>query len=200
MAITQLSFFITYNYLIMWKFLKGSTSQNSWYSHSGKELVFWGRSNVGKSSLINAISGDKISRTSQKPGKTREINYFETNNGKIIVDLPGYGYANVSKKMQDKISGLIDHYFTFSQNEKEVLLLLDAKIGVTAIDKEMINYLMSKNLVVHFVFTKLDKAKQEEIYASRKQINEISENINIFFVSNTIKKGINTLKEFLNIY
>lgn len=92
----------------MWKFIKGATSQDSWLNHDKEEYVFWGRSNVGKSSFINYLASSKVANTSSTPGRTKVINYFLTNNEKVIVDLPGYGFASVSKKDQDKINGIID--------------------------------------------------------------------------------------------
>lgn len=86
----------------MWKFIKSSTSQENWLDVSNHEIVFWGRSNVGKSSLINALAKTKLAKTSSTPGRTRLINYFETTNHQIVVDLPGYGYASMSKKINKK--------------------------------------------------------------------------------------------------
>ena len=173
----------------MWKYLKSAADQNSWLKHAGKELVFWGRSNVGKSSLINALSETKIAKTSATPGHTKLINYFQTNNNKIIVDLPGYGYASLNKKQQNKIAGIIDFYFKNGQNNKEVCILIDAKI----------EYLKSLNIKFSIIITKIDKANQSQKYKVKNQAMSLSNDVEIFLVSATKKIGLNDLIEFYNL-
>lgn len=183
----------------MWKYLKSAADQNSWLKHDGKELVFWGRSNVGKSSLINALSETKIAKASATPGRTRLINYFQTNNNKIIVDLPGYGYASLNKKQQNKIVGIIDFYFKNGQNNKEVCILIDAKIGFMPIDAEMIEYLKSLNIKFSIIITKIDKANQSQKYKVKNQAMSLSNDVEVFLVSATKKIGLNDLIEFYNL-
>ncbi|RMA77429.1 GTP-binding protein [Metamycoplasma subdolum] len=183
----------------MWKYLKSAQDQNSWFQHEGEEIVFWGRSNVGKSSLINSLAESKVAKTSSTPGRTRLINYFETTNKKIVVDLPGYGFAKMSKKDQDKISSIIDLYFSSSSNQKTVCLLIDAKIGFLPIDLEMIEYLNQKNIHFDIIITKIDKANQAQMHKVKKQALTFSININVFLVSSTKKKGISDILEFFKL-
>ncbi|WP_261368948.1 ribosome biogenesis GTP-binding protein YihA/YsxC [Mycoplasma struthionis] len=165
----------------MWKYIKSASDKKSWYEHSEKELIFWGRSNVGKSSLINALANQKIAKTSSTPGRTRLVNYFLTNNQKIIIDLPGYGYATMSKTDQQKVANIIDDYFTNSENQKTVCLLIDAKIGFSPIDLEMIDYLRSLNIHFDIIITKIDKANQSQKHRVKTQALTFSNEINIFF-------------------
>lgn len=183
----------------MWKYIKGATSRETWLNHSGQEIVFWGRSNVGKSSLINALANNKIAKTSQNPGRTKIINYFESDLGKIIVDLPGYGYAKLSKKEQDKISKMIDIYFNNSNIDKHVILLIDAKVGFMALDWEMINYINQTNNKLTIVATKIDKASQAQIYKLKSEFMSKFIDGDIFLVSSSKNKGILELKEYLAI-
>ncbi|AWX69466.1 ribosome biogenesis GTP-binding protein YihA/YsxC [[Mycoplasma] anseris] len=183
----------------MWKFIKSAADQLSWHIHDNQEIVFWGRSNVGKSSLINALANSKIAKTSSTPGRTRLINYFETDNKKIIVDLPGYGYASVSKKLQNKIAGIIDYYFRNHTSPKIVCFLIDAKIGFSAIDLEMIEYI--KNLNIHFdiFITKIDKANQSQRHKVKMQALTFKNEINIFMVSSQKNIGIKDITEFYEL-
>ena len=95
----------------MWKFIKSSSDKSNWLIHDNKEICFIGRSNVGKSSLINALArNSKLAKVSKMPGRTQLINYFQNENDLIIVDLPGYGYANISYSIQEKMFNMIDEY------------------------------------------------------------------------------------------
>ena len=183
----------------MWKFIKGATSQDSWLNHDKEEYVFWGRSNVGKSSFINYLASLKVANTSSTPGRTKVINYFLTNNEKVIVDLPGYGFASVSKKDQDKINGIIDVYFRQNPNQKNIFLLIDCKVGFSAIDLEMIQYLIEMGYEVNYVFTKYDKANQSQKYNIEKQVKELWPNAKYFFISSTKNKGGKEFKEAFDI-
>ncbi|AZZ65228.1 YihA family ribosome biogenesis GTP-binding protein [Metamycoplasma phocicerebrale] len=183
----------------MWKFLKSSTSQENWLDFSFDEIVFWGRSNVGKSSLINALAKSKIAKTSSTPGRTRLINYFQSSNNKIIVDLPGYGYASMSKKEQQKIAGIIDFYFRNSKSNKKICFLIDAKIGFTAIDLEMIEYINSLGLAFDIIITKIDKANQSQKYKVKTQALTFRNEINIFMVSSQNKVGLEDINNFYEL-
>ncbi|QJG66480.1 YihA family ribosome biogenesis GTP-binding protein [Mycoplasma phocoeninasale] len=183
----------------MWKYLKSASADSSWLDIPGKKIIFWGRSNVGKSSLINALANSKIAKTSSTPGRTRLINYFETNNKKIVVDLPGYGYAAVSKKMQYKIASIIDFYFKNDQHEKNVCLLIDSRVGFMAIDLEMIQYLNELNIKFDIFITKIDKANQAQKHKVKKQALTFSNDINIFLVSAAKKQGIEEIVEFYEL-
>ncbi|ADE19811.1 ribosome biogenesis GTP-binding protein YihA/YsxC [Mycoplasma crocodyli] len=183
----------------MYKFIKSSTDKSNWYDHQASEICFWGRSNVGKSSLLNAIVNNKsLARVSKTPGRTQLLNYFENDLSKnIIVDLPGYGYAKISKSQKDKMLKMIDEYLKNSSSLKAVLLLIDSRHGITNIDREIINYLVSINLPIVLIYTKIDKLNQKE----KSQLIKMSKNefsinkFNYLFVSSQTRQGIDELNK-----
>lgn len=122
------------------------------------EIAFAGRSNVGKSSLINAILGRrKLARVSKDPGRTREINFFRINGRFHLVDLPGYGYAKVSKETRRRWAPLIESYLRESDRLLGLVVLIDCRHGVTGTDRRLIDFLERVDVPVLFVLTKIDK-------------------------------------------
>jgi GTP-binding protein len=122
------------------------------------EFAFIGRSNVGKSSLINMLTGKKgLAKTSGTPGKTQLINHFIINDQWYIVDLPGYGYARASKTMRSKWEKFIADYLTKRENLMNIFVLLDARLEPQKIDLEFMNWCGEKGLPFSMVFTKIDK-------------------------------------------
>lgn len=186
----------------MFKFIKSSTSSNDWYVHNNNvEICFWGRSNVGKSSLINALNNNsKLAIVSKTPGRTQLINYFEDEQNHVWVDLPGYGYANVSKSKIEKMNKMIEYYLKNNKKLKHVILLIDSRTGITKIDSEVIMFLDSINLDFSLVFTKIDKLNQKEKSKLTKSIQKdfvILQNKTVFFVSSAKKININNLYNYL---
>ena len=120
------------------KFIAGSNSMNSLPEETVSEIAFSGRSNVGKSSLINSITGTKfIARTSQNPGRTQQLNFFEVGNGQIrLVDFPGFGYAKASKSSIQKWNNLIKSYIKYRSSLVRVFLLIDSRRGITNPDRD----------------------------------------------------------------
>ncbi len=127
--------------------------------YEAPEVCFVGRSNVGKSSFINMICRrSALARTSSLPGRTRLINLFSVNNGKLIlVDLPGYGYAATSKSRKEGWGELIEGYLTRSEKLRRIFLLVDVRIAATDYDKQMINYMHYHALPFTVIATKCDK-------------------------------------------
>jgi GTP-binding protein len=122
------------------------------------EFAFIGRSNVGKSSLINMLTGKKgLAKTSGTPGKTQLINHFIINDQWYIVDLPGYGYARASKTMRSKWEKFIADYLTKRETLMNIFVLLDARLEPQKIDLEFMNWCGEKGLPFSMVFTKIDK-------------------------------------------
>ena len=122
------------------------------------EFAFIGRSNVGKSSLINMLTGNKkLAKTSGTPGKTQLINHFEINKEWYLVDLPGYGYAKVSKKERAKFEVFISEYLMMRETLMNVFVLIDCRLEPQLIDVEFMNWCGSKQIPFCIVFTKLDK-------------------------------------------
>ena len=139
------------------------------------EYAFIGRSNVGKSSLINMLtSRKKLAKTSSTPGKTRLINHFRINDEWFLADLPGYGYAKVSKKERDSISRMIEQYATLRQNLVCFFVLIDARIPPQQLDLDFIEWLGDSNLPFVIVYTKVDKVTQKE---KSKHLSRLKENL-----------------------
>ena len=137
------------------------------------EISFVGRSNVGKSSLINNLTSIKnLAKTSQVPGLTKMVNYFDINDGQLrFVDLPGYGYAKVGRKQKDVWSSLMGDYLSLSNSLKLVFLLVDIRHEPSELDLMMVNYLISQKIPFAVIATKADKlsksAINNSIFASR---------------------------------
>ena len=180
------------------KFLKSAPSIKDAIQPNFTEVALLGRSNVGKSSFLNAFTNQKIAKTSQTPGKTRLINFFEVEDeGKkyILVDLPGFGYAKVSKTMQKEWGRNLDEFLKKRFNIKLFIHLRDARHPNMQIDENVDNYLKSflkKDQQILTVFTKIDKLKQSEIAKLKKDYP------NSLFVSNVKKRGIAEVKRKIN--
>ena len=131
------------------------------------EFAFIGRSNVGKSSLINMLCGNKsLAKISGTPGKTQAINLFEINNQWMLADLPGYGYAKISKSIKDKFSFMIKSYLKQRENLFCAFILIDVRIAPQDNDIEMIDWMGENEVPFYIVFTKIDKLKQAELEAN----------------------------------
>ena len=129
-----------------------------------KEFAFAGRSNVGKSSFINAMLNRKnLARTSSTPGKTRTINFYRVNDDLRLVDLPGYGYAKVAKSEKEKWAGIINRYLENRENLVETILLVDIRHEPTALDKQMYDYIIESGFSGIVIATKKDKIKKSQV-------------------------------------
>lgn len=157
------------------------------------EIAFVGRSNVGKSSIINALTNRrKLAKVSQTPGKTRLINFFLINDDFYLVDLPGYGYAKVSKKEKESWGKTIETYLNGREELKRVVLLVDSRHKPTADDILMFNWIKHYGYEAIIVATKSDKLSNNEIPKSRKLIKEtlkLTEDDEFYFFSSLNKKG-----------
>ena len=145
------------------EFLKGVVAMSGLPADDRTEVCFAGRSNVGKSSLINALTGRKaLARTSNTPGRTQEINFFTLAESHYIVDLPGYGYANAPLAVVEKWQRLLKQYLSGRQSLRRVFVLIDSRHGIKAVDKEILDLLDSSAVTFQVVLTKTDKLKQSE--------------------------------------
>lgn len=155
-----------------------SAVRQSQYPDDNKpEFLLVGRSNVGKSSFINSIIERRnFARISSKPGKTQTLNFYNVNNDFYLVDVPGYGYANVSKERQQKFGMMIEEYLENRPNLKEVFLLIDFRHKPTQDDLLMYNFLKYYDIKVTIVCTKVDKIGRT---LREKQENLIKETLNI---------------------
>ncbi|WP_420403148.1 ribosome biogenesis GTP-binding protein YihA/YsxC [Nisaea sp.] len=128
------------------------------------EIAFAGRSNVGKSSLVNALTGRKtLARTSNTPGRTQQLNFFDLGGRLMVVDLPGYGYAKVSKSQVAAWNHVLRHYLKGSTVLQRVLLLIDSRHGLKDTDREMMDMLDQAAVSYQVVLTKIDKPKKAEL-------------------------------------
>lgn len=144
-------------------FLKGVVAMSGLPPADRLEVAFAGRSNVGKSSLINALTGRKgLARASNTPGRTQEINYFTTTNGPYLVDLPGYGYAEAPLPIVEKWQRLLKAYLSGRATLRRAFVLIDARHGVKKVDQDIMNLLDKSAVTFQAVLTKADKVKENE--------------------------------------
>lgn len=157
------------------KFLLGVGEQWQLPADECFEVAFAGRSNVGKSSVLNTICQRKaLARTSKTPGRTRELNYFSIDELHHLVDLPGYGYASVNESMKKKWAKLLDHYLSQRASLKGLILIMDIRHPMTDFDQQMLNYCADSNLQTHILLNKADKmsksAANKVLFGLRKDL------------------------------
>ena len=165
------------------------------------EIAFVGRSNVGKSSIINALTNRRhLAKIGKTPGKTRLINFFLINNDFHLVDLPGYGYAKVSKKEQESWGKIIETYLYGREELKKVVLLVDSRHKPTADDITMYEWIKHYGYNVVVVATKKDKIKNNDLKKQEKLIKEtlkIPDEEKLYLFSSANKKGRDELVDYL---
>ena len=166
------------NFFISNKFLGSFNSYADIpYSEIKKECCFIGRSNVGKSSLLNAITKTrKLAKTSKTPGRTQSINVFQINNKINIIDLPGYGFAKVSKVMRENLILLIEQYIENRVKLNHVFLLIDAKVGMKNSDIDMLDFLNNCSKKFSIILTKIDRISSNQIDFQKKSILSLMKN------------------------
>ena len=157
------------------KFIKSASKKSEFIFDDLAQVAIVGRSNVGKSSLINTLTNnEKLAKTSSTPGRTRLVNYFNIDNKFYLVDLPGYGYHKASKGIAKAWDNVMNDYFSDNPNLKLVLLLLDSRILATDLDKQMMDYLFEKQIPALIVLTKADKISRSEL---NLQIDKLSKEL-----------------------
>lgn len=145
------------------EFVKGVVAMSGLPPADRMEVCFAGRSNVGKSSLINALTGTKaLARASNTPGRTQEINYFSQGPDLYLVDLPGYGYANAPLPVVEKWQRLLKQYLSGRQTLRRAFVLIDMRHGVKPVDEEILSLLDSAAVTFQCVLTKADKVKDKD--------------------------------------
>jgi len=158
------------------------------------EIAFAGKSNVGKSSMINAMLNRRnLARTSSSPGKTQTINFYNINDRFNFVDLPGYGYAKVSKQEKDKWGGMTETFFKFRNQLKEVVLLVDIRHEPGVNDQQMYEWIRSFNYTGYVIATKADKlsrSQQIKCISAIKKTLKIEDSKLIFPISAPSKQGV----------
>ncbi|HXT18596.1 MAG TPA: ribosome biogenesis GTP-binding protein YihA/YsxC [Gemmatimonadaceae bacterium] len=160
------------------EFIGGMASLGGWRPEvTLPEIAFAGRSNVGKSSLLNRlIHRKKFARVSNTPGRTREVNFFKVNDAFVLVDLPGYGYARISKERRAEWKPLIESYLSSSAQLRGIVLLLDARHDPTNDDRQMLDFLSELGVPTIVVLTKIDKLRPAE---RRRHMTEICASVGL---------------------
>ena len=159
------------------EFLQSVTDWRKCPSANLPEYAFIGRSNVGKSSLINMlVNNKKLAKTSSKPGKTQTINHFLINKNWYLVDLPGYGYASISKSMREKWQKMISDYLVKRENLQVIFVLIDSRLEPQKIDLEFISNLGAAGIPFALIFTKTDKISTSKVQSNvQKFYNKLAE-------------------------
>lgn len=184
-------------------FIKSSQKWQDCPEPTLPEYAFIGRSNVGKSSLINALMNRKdLAKTSQTPGKTQLINHFIVNSGWYLTDLPGYGYARVSKSQRKGFEQLITNYIVHRKNLVNLFVLIDIRHEPQKIDLEFMEWCGEKQVPFSIVFTKADKLKTSQVAAQaesyRKKLLEFWEELPRDFVTSAENKlGCDEILDFI---
>jgi len=183
-------------------FVKSASKPSQYPPTSHPEFFFAGKSNSGKSSMLNAICNrKKLAITSKTPGRTQLINFFLINDCISFVDIPGYGYANTSKKISAAWNDMILNYLASERNIVSMFMAVDIRRGIEELDKKMINLTSSYNININIIITKSDKvSKVKRIEAKREIENELTnfknvKNIHIF--SSKSKEGIKDILEII---
>ena len=184
-----------------WFFLNEVHSVSTLPNDNIPEFIFWGRSNVGKSSLINLLTRKKMAKTSKTPGRTKGLIFFQYKNILRIVDFPGYGFSYIPKEKIIKLDDLIEKFLVTRENIKKIFLLFDSRHLIKPIDEIIINSLTEiQNKEINFIFTKNDKIKSiQEKEKMNQSISDISKKFNkkIFRTSIRDSNDIISLRKFL---
>ncbi|QBQ07732.1 GTP-binding protein YsxC [Spiroplasma gladiatoris] len=177
-------------------FIKSGAAKKDWINDNIPEICFVGRSNVGKSTFINALCNqNKLAKTSSTPGKTRLLNFFDINNSTFrIVDAPGYGYARVSFAQKEAFGEMMEDYLVNRKNLKGVCQLVDLRHKPTIDDKNLYSFFKKNNIRVLIVATKKDKCKRNDIIKNEKLVKnelQLDEKDMFISISSTDKNNLN---------
>lgn len=182
------------------KFVWGSTTPGSWPNTAFPEIAFVGRSNVGKSSLLNALTGQRsLAKVSKTPGRTQQFNFFNLADRFMLLDMPGYGYAKVGKRLEHMWSEMADSYFKTRDQLKRLFVLVDSRHGLKETDLMLMDWLNRLAVPYQIILTKIDKTTQADL---QKIAGELMETLQknaaaspeILFTSAEKKQGIEVLR------
>jgi len=182
------------------QFLLGAAQASQFPEDIGFEVAFAGRSNAGKSSAINVLTQQKsLARTSKTPGRTQQINFFVIDNDRRLVDLPGYGFAKVSKREQAHWGQLLEQYLQSRESLRGLVLLMDSRHPLKDTDRMLIDWCIASELPCHLLLTKSDKLNNQE---RSKALNTVKQAVQSNFVTlqffSALKKtGLDALEQQL---
>lgn len=185
------------------KFIKSASKKAEFIEDELPQIAIVGRSNVGKSSLINLLTNNsKMAKTSSTPGRTRLVNYFNINNQFYLVDLPGYGYHKAGKSIANAWDAVMNDYFVDNEKLKLVFVLLDSRIEPTELDKQMLDYLATNEISAVIIMTKTDKISRSELFLNMSKISkEIRFNKDLIIATSALKKqGVERIEALLDEY
>ena len=185
------------------RFIAGASNPAALPPEGLPEIAFVGRSNVGKSSLVNALTGRRmLARISNTPGRTRQINFFDLGGSLMLVDLPGYGYAEAPKSAVKSWTSLVRHYLQTRATLRRVCLLIDSRHGIKDIDRPLMRILDTAGVSYQMVLTKADKASKGELAAvpermAAELVEHVAAHPEILLTSAVDRRGIPELRENL---
>lgn len=187
------------------KFVKGCAQLSQLPIDEGIEVAFAGRSNAGKSSALNAITNRKgLARISKTPGRTREINIFELDETRRIVDLPGYGFAKVSAEIKRRWNQLLNNYCEQRQSLRGLVLLMDVRHPLKADDEMMLAWACNVQLPVHILLTKADKLSRSQQNTSlakvKQQLQPFGNLVSVQLFSSPSKLGVDEARSLLDAW
>ena len=185
------------------RFILGTPDARRAPPDEGVEVAFAGRSNAGKSSALNVLTGQRaLARISKAPGRTREINFFEVQDGIRLVDLPGYGYAKVSRSMKQQWQRNISTYLETRQSLGGVIVLMDVRHPLKEIDQQILGWCHAANLLTHVLLTKSDKLKRGPAKAAllrtRKALQALHSEATLQLFSAHTRDGAEELQRVLD--
>lgn len=186
------------------EFVKGAVSWSDLPADGRPEVAFLGRSNVGKSSLLNAVVGRRaLARTSGQPGKTRELNYYLINGTLYFVDLPGYGYARVSKAEREKWGRLIGRYVTERETLQLLIHLIDSRHSPTELDRDIIGLAKGTGVSSVIALTKCDKLSGNQRTNTERRMHDVLAGfgleVPVILTSATTRRGLDELLGWIGI-
>jgi len=181
-------------------YLTGAWSASQFPVDQGQEIAFAGRSNSGKSSAINTITGRiALARTSKTPGRTQLINFFSLGEGQRLVDLPGYGFAKVPPDMQQHWHELMEAYFESRQSLRGLVILMDSRHPMKDTDLQMLDWARQRQLSCHVLLSKADKLSQSEAAASLREVRAaLGETASVQLFSSLKLRGLEEARRFVD--
>jgi len=185
------------------RFILGTPDTRHAPPDTGVEVAFAGRSNAGKSSALNVLTGQRtLARISKAPGRTREINFFHVREDVRLVDLPGYGYAKVSKTIKDQWQHNISSYLETRQSLCGVILLMDVRHAMKDVDQQVLRWCRSADLLTHVLLTKSDKLKRgpakAALFQTRKLLHTLHPESSLQLFSAHTREGCEALQQVLD--